>query len=134
MGRKTLETFPSALPKREHIVITGNDGYEPPFPVTLTSSLEEAISRVGEHELAFITGGGTIYRQAMEFATHIELTRIHTELDGDTYFPTIENDRWKLLWNQYHPADARHAYSFTFEHYIRKDLQKHPDSSVPWLS
>jgi len=133
MGRRTLETFPRALPNREHIVISRNPDYIPPFPVTLTGSLEEAIERVEASELAFIIGGGNIYRQSMDIATHIELTRIHTELQGDTFFPEIDTARWQLLWTKYHPADERHAFSFTFQHFIRNDLQGSPDSSVPWL-
>lgn len=133
MGRKTLETFPSPLPNREHIAISRNPDYEPPFPVALAGSLEEAISRVGRDELAFVIGGGKIYEQAMEKATHIELTRIHAELEGDTYFPRINPDHWQLFWQQYHPADERHAYSFTFQHFIRKDLLHTPGVIVPWL-
>ena len=44
MGRKTLETFPSPLPKREHIVITRNPNYQPPFDCTVVGSLEEALA------------------------------------------------------------------------------------------
>lgn len=134
MGRKTLETFPRPLPHREHIVISSNPDYRPPFPVTVVRSLDEALRQLGSDELGFVIGGGTIYQQALDRATHIELTRIHTTLEGDTYFPVLDPGRWHLFWQQYHPADERHAYSFTFQHFIRKDLLQTPGVVVPWLT
>lgn len=133
MGRKTLETFPRPLPNREHIVVSGTPGYQPPFAVLIVSSLEEALERVGNEELAFVIGGGTIYRQALPMATHVELTRIHTEIEGDTFFPELDPSQWQLVWQQYHPTDKRHEYSFTFQHFIRKELWNVPGAAVPWL-
>ncbi|MEM9649630.1 MAG: dihydrofolate reductase [Bacteroidota bacterium] len=119
MGRKTLESFPKALPNREHIAITRERGYTPKFQCEMVHSLEDAIALVGNHERAFIIGGGEIYKQAMDHATDIELTRIHASFEADTFFPPIDETQWKLTKEESHPKDEKHAYSFTYLTYTR---------------
>jgi len=120
MGRKTLESFPEALPKREHIVVTRNQNYVPKFPCKVVHSIESAIALVNSEERAFVIGGGEIYRQAMEFATDIELTRIHNSFGADTFFPEIDEIDWELMEEEYHPKDDQHKYDFTYLSYRRK--------------
>lgn len=120
MGRKTLESFPRALPNREHIAITRDVAYQPKFPCTIVHSLKEAIALVDQEEISFIIGGGEIYKQAMAFATHIELTRIHAPFEADTFFPEIDENIWQLTEEQYHPKDERHLFDFTYQSFSRK--------------
>jgi len=120
MGRKTLESFQKALPDREHIVITRDPDYVPKFPARTVHSLEEAIALVGGDQTAFIIGGGEIYRQSMDLATDIELTRIHESFVADTFFPEIDSHQWELIGEEYHPKDGRHPHDFTYLSYTRK--------------
>ncbi len=120
MGRKTLESFPKALPNREHIAITRDEGYKPPFSCTVVHSLENAIGLVGASEKAFIIGGGEIYKQAMAVATDIELTRIHNSFEADTFFPEIDKNEWDLVKEKFHPMDEKHQFSFTYQTFRRK--------------
>ncbi|MBT8188198.1 MAG: dihydrofolate reductase [Croceitalea sp.] len=120
MGRKTLESFPKALPKREHIVITRELAYQPKFDCTVVHSLEDAIEIAAQDEQAFIIGGGEIYQQAMGVANKIELTRIHESFEADTFFPEIDSNVWQLINEVYHPKDERHRFDFTYLTYVRK--------------
>ncbi|SNZ00937.1 dihydrofolate reductase [Flagellimonas pacifica] len=120
MGRKTLESFPKALPNREHIVVTRDQNYAPKFPCTVVHSLEDAIALISNDECAFIIGGGEIYKQAMDFATDIELTRIHDSFEADTFFPKIDTTAWEIVSEEYHPKDDKHQYDFTYLTYQRK--------------
>ncbi|MEZ4810513.1 MAG: dihydrofolate reductase [Allomuricauda sp.] len=120
MGRKTMESFPRPLPHREHIVITRDQDYAPKFSCTLVHSLEEALDLIGNDETGYIIGGGEIYRQSMDFATDIELTRVHASVDADTFFPKIDGSQWKLVSKEHHPKDERHPYAFTYLTYRRK--------------
>ena len=120
MGRKTFESFPKPLPKREHIVITRDKEYVPKFPCTLVHALEEAVALAKNDPTAFIIGGGEIYRQAMTIASKIELTRIHASFEADTFFPEIDLEQWKLIKEEYHPKDERHSYDFTYQTFFRK--------------
>ncbi len=122
MGRKTLESFPKPLPKREHIVITRDTNYTPKFPCTVVHTLEEAIALTKEDPSAFIIGGGEIYAQAMEVATKIELTRIHASFEADTFFPEIDSEQWELIKEVHHPIDGRHSYDFTYQTYLKKTV------------
>ncbi|NAY92286.1 dihydrofolate reductase [Muricauda sp. JGD-17] len=120
MGRKTLESFPKPLPQREHIVITRDRNYVPKFPCTVVHSLGAALDLVEENEAAFIIGGGEIYSQAMAHATNIELTRIHTSFEADTFFPEIDETQWTLVKEAHHLKDDKHNHDFTFLTYKRK--------------
>lgn len=120
MGRKTLESFPKPLPKREHIVVTRDKNYKPKFDCTVFHSLDEAIAFASNDDLSFIIGGGDIYRQAMPYATDIELTRIHSEFEADTFFPEIDQTHWELVNSAYHAKDEKHPHDFTYLTYRRK--------------
>ncbi|MDR2942821.1 MAG: dihydrofolate reductase [Treponema sp.] len=59
-------------------------------------SLSTAIEHCAGYEKVFICGGESIYRQALSLADKIELSVIHRQYDGDTYFPEIDNACWKI--------------------------------------
>lgn len=119
MGRKTFETFPKPLPNRTHIIITRQEDYDVPASCIVVNSLEKALDLVTEQDESFIIGGGEIYDLAMPFADKIELTRVHTELEADTFFPIIDENQWKVVREEFHDKDVKHQYSFTFLTYIK---------------
>ncbi len=119
MGRKTFETFPKPLPNRTHIVITRKDNYLKK-DATVVSSLEKALEFAKNDEQPFIIGGGEIYDLGMEVADKIELTRVHGTFDADTFFPEIDEEKWELVAEEFHPKDEKHDYAFTYLTYVRK--------------
>ncbi|HEY0091931.1 MAG TPA: dihydrofolate reductase [Flavobacterium sp.] len=120
MGRKTFESLPGILPNRRHIVITRQQGYHPEGCI-IVDSLNNAIKLVPETEDAFIIGGGEIFKMSMAIADKIELTRVHAEIEGDTFFPEIDPKTWQLDFEEFHPKDERHIYDFTFQTFSRRD-------------
>ncbi len=120
MGRKTFESFPKPLPNRTHVVITRQKDYKAPEGVIIVHSLDDAIDATKTDPQPFIIGGGQIYKQAMDIADKIELTRVHHEFDADTYFPKIDASIWKETANVFHKKDANHDYEFSFLTYERK--------------
>ena len=60
-------------------------------------SLSSAIKYCADYQKIFICGGETIYRQAMAFANKIELTLIHNNYEGDTFFPEIDPACWSQV-------------------------------------
>lgn len=120
MGRKTFESFPKPLPNRTHIIITRQKNYTVPENCIVVSSLNEAISICPKNEENFIIGGGQIYKQSIEIADKIELTRVHTSIEADTFFPEINTNDWELIEKHHHPKDEKHIYDFTYLTYIRK--------------
>ncbi|MFS4417708.1 dihydrofolate reductase [Maribacter sp. 2307ULW6-5] len=121
MGRKTFESFPKPLPKRTHLIITRNRDYSVDHPdCQVVHSLGEALALV-EGEPAFIIGGGEIYQQGEAFADVLELTRVHAAFEADAFFPEISDTLWKLVAEEHHPKDERHAHAFTYRTYHKKD-------------
>ena len=114
MGRKTWESFPRPLPNRTHIVITRDLNYKAENAIVV-HSLEDALAYSKDEQQVFIIGGGEIYTLGMDYATHIELTRVHNEYEADAFFPTIDTNTWKLTKSVFHDVDDRHKSGFTFE-------------------
>ncbi len=117
MGRLTWESLPGLLPQRKHIVVTRNKNYQADGAVVV-HSLEAALEEAGRVDEIMIVGGGCLYTEALPLANRIYLTRIHQEIDGDTYFPQLD-DAWQVVAREDHRADKknRHDYSFlTLEH------------------
>ena len=119
MGRKTFESFPKLLPNRTHVIVTRQEDYHPEGTL-VADSLKKAIALSGTDEQPFIIGGGEIYKLGMEVADRIELTRVHGTFEADTFFPEIPEEDWKLTAEEFHPADDRHKYAFTYLTYQRK--------------
>jgi dihydrofolate reductase len=121
MGRKTFESMSSKpLNGRLNIIITRNK-YWVSEEVTVVHTMEEAIAlatKFSYNELLVI-GGGEIYEMALPLAQKIWLTRVHTTIEGDVYFPTLNAD-WELVSSTQNTADEKHAFSFDFECWKRK--------------
>ena len=119
MGRKTFDSFPGLLPNRKHIVISRNKNISFSDEVTVVNNFEDAIRETGDDENPFIIGGGQIYKLAMDLVDKIELTRVHKEFKADTFFPKIDEDKWKLIHEEFNEKDERHQFSFTYKTYIK---------------
>ena len=118
MGRKTFESFPKPLPNRTHIIITRDKNYKA-HSCLIAHSLEEAFALAASDANPFVIGGGEIYHLAMPFADEIELTRVHTQVEADAYFPEIPNDEWELIGEEFHDKDEKHEHSFTYQTFKR---------------
>ncbi|ALM48725.1 diacylglycerol kinase [Flavobacterium psychrophilum] len=120
MGRKTFESFPSALPNRTSVIITRQSDYKADGCIVV-GSLDEAIAVSPKDEEVFIIGGGEIYNQSIDRADKLDLTRVHAEFpDADAYFPQIDESKWELSEAIFHPRDEKHAYEMTFQTYLKK--------------
>ena len=119
MGRKTFDSFPGLLPNRKHIVISRNKNISFSDEVTVVNNFEDAIRETGDDENPFIIGGGQIYKLAMDLGDKIELTRVHEEFKADTFFPKIDENKWKLIDEEFNEKDERHQFSFTYKTYIK---------------
>ena len=93
MGRKTFESFPKPLPNRTHVIITRQKDYQVPDGCIVVPSLEKAIAFCPKDEEVYIIGGGEIYKQSIDIADKVELTRVHTSVEADTFFPEINPEK-----------------------------------------
>ena len=120
MGRKTFESFPKPLPNRTHIVITRQLNYKVPEGVKVVNSLEAAIEASKEDSCPYVIGGGEIYKQGLGFVDLIELTKVHHNFEGDTFFPEIDVKIWEEINCVYNEKDDLHKYPFSFITYKRR--------------
>ncbi len=121
MGRKTFASIKKPLPGRKLIVITRNPTYRVEGG-TIVHDITAALAvaeQAGETEV-FIAGGGAIYRATLALADKIYLTAIKAQLDGDTFFPSINANQWEEVKRIHHPADERHSYAYDFVELVRK--------------
>lgn len=121
MGRKTFESFPKPLPNRTHIVITRQTEFKVPDGVIVVNNMKDALDAASNDQQPFIIGGGEIYKQAMPLADKLEITRVHANFENaDTFFPEIDNTKWKEVSRTTHDSDDKHQFAFSFITYLRK--------------
>jgi dihydrofolate reductase len=121
MGRKTFESMGSRLlPGRLNIILTHQknlviEGAQ------VVNTLEEAIALATQKDYKelMVIGGGQIYEMALPVANKVWLTRVHTNIDGDTFFPNLGTE-WHKHTIESHHADEKHAFDFDFECWQRK--------------
>jgi dihydrofolate reductase len=121
MGRKTFESMGSKpLNGRLNIIITRNKNWVSE-DVTVVHTMEEAIALADKfsYKELLVIGGGEIYEMALPMAVKIWLTRVHTTIEGDVYFPKLNTD-WEMVSSTQNTADEKHKFSFDFECWKRK--------------
>ncbi|KAI8636434.1 dihydrofolate reductase-like domain-containing protein [Parasitella parasitica] len=112
MGRVTWESIPPKfrpLDNRFNIVVSRNLDYKlfpeatPPNAV-LKNSFASALEAVDptKHGRVFVIGGAQMYSLAMqhEECSHIVLTRVKSTVACDTFFPPIDNKKFRLANHQ----------------------------------
>lgn len=121
MGRKTFESVNKILPGRFNIVITHQPQWKADG-VIVASDLNEALKKaaVTNCKEYFVIGGGEIYKQAFEMADRIYMTRVHTSIEGDTFFPVIDDKNWQLISNQDFATNEKHKFAYSFQTWIKK--------------
>jgi dihydrofolate reductase len=111
MGRKTWESIGKPLPGRRNIVVTRDGNYEADG-AEVAGSVEAALQMAeasGAAEVSII-GGGEIYRRAFDRADRLDVTHVLAEVDGDTYFPSIDPARWEAISSEDVPAGEKDSY------------------------
>ncbi len=122
VGRRTWDEVGMPLPGREMVVVTRSTNFVADG-ATVVHSIEEALEVAGGDEEPFIGGGAYIYRLALDkgLVDRLYITRVHAVIEGDTFFPEIDLERWDLLSESRHEADEKNEYDCTFEVYDRKN-------------
>ena len=121
MGRKTFDSIGKPLPGRMNIVITSNTDWKVDG-VQVAANIDDAIklAETANAKEIFITGGGEIYKQTIVIADKIYITKVNTIIDGDVYFPEIDETVWELSFEKNVKADEKNAFDMSFQTWIRK--------------
>jgi len=119
MGRKTFESVDGPLPGRTIVVITHDPGYHADGAL-VAPSLERALDMSQIDDEIFIGGGSQIFELALRVADRMYLTRVHGEVEGDTFFPEFDDvTEWELVDAEHCDADEKNQYHYSFITYER---------------
>jgi len=114
MGRLTFETIGKVLPGRRSIVLTRQADYEQEG-IDVVTTVKAALELAGDAEEVMIIGGGKVYEQFLPMTDRIYLTRVHEEFDGDTFFPEIDEDEWRIVSSEPMPPNDQRPFSISFQ-------------------
>ena len=115
MGRKTFESLPAPLQGRKNIVLSRQSAEAE--GAVVVKNFDDAVFLAKQMDMkeVMVIGGGEIYQLAFEKAKRIYLTRVDAEPEGDTWFPAIDPKKWKLVRQENHEADEKHACNYSFQ-------------------
>ena len=115
MGRKTFESFGSRPLKNRHNIIVSRDSrYTAGAGADVAGSFDEALACAGEVDEVMVIGGASFYRQLIDQADRLYLTRIHAEFDGDSWFPWYDAEQWETRFSEHHEADSDNPFAYSF--------------------
>ncbi|MBE5939970.1 MAG: dihydrofolate reductase [Lachnospiraceae bacterium] len=117
MGKNTLESFPNSKPlkNRVNIVIALEKDYKVEGAVVV-NSIEEALEEISKYnsEDVYVIGGGSIYKQMLDYCDTAYVTYVDYGYEADTYFPNLdERDDWKMV------EEGEEQTYFDIEYYFR---------------
>jgi len=118
MGRKTWDSIGRPLPGRQNIVITRQADFVAEG-CDVVASADEAIAATAGAGEVMVIGGSQVYSLFLPNAERLYLTRVHAEVEGDAFFPEIDESRWRLVNDELHSADDRNAFDYSFRTYER---------------
>ncbi len=113
MGRKTHDSIGRPLPGRENIIITRDKTYQAEG-CTILNSIDEIFEHCKDIEEVMITGGSEIYKHTLDQATRLYLTEVHTEIEGDTFFPEFNRAEWSEVSREAYTADEKNDFDYSF--------------------
>jgi dihydrofolate reductase len=125
MGRKTFISLRRPLPGRTNIVITRDANFSAAGAVVTRSLADALVVAKGDAlrrlatEIAVI-GGAEIYAASMPLADRLEVTEVHTKIEGDTFFPAIDPSVWQEISRTRNSATADDTADYSYVTYRRQ--------------
>jgi dihydrofolate reductase len=118
MGRRTFDSIGRVLPGRDSIVLSRSGDFGPDgliVAASLDDALEKATARAEARRVdaIMVIGGARLFAETLPMADFIHLTRVHASPPGDTFFPALDETRWRETWRDAHPSGKDHS-AFTF--------------------
>lgn len=124
MGRKTFDSIGRPLPGRLNIVVTRQAGWQQDG-VRVTHSLDEAIALAEAQALidgvdeVMLIGGAQLYEVGLAKADKIYLTRVDTTIEGDAFFPELDESQWQEISRKNFSACEKNPYDYAFCELVR---------------
>jgi dihydrofolate reductase (trimethoprim resistance protein) len=113
MGRRSYQEIGSPLPNRKTIIISTTENIVADNCKTAKSLIEALELAKGEDEV-FIAGGGQVYKDALPYSDKIYITVIDKIIDGNIYFPKIDEDNFIKTYEERIEGEIPYTY-YTYE-------------------
>ena len=111
-GERLLNLVGKPLPNRTNWVVTRDKGYKVEG-CEMFYSIDEVLKACNDEEI-FITGGAEIFSKFLPYADKLYITLINESFEGDTFFPAINEENWKLVSNIKGERDEKNPYDYDF--------------------
>ncbi len=119
MGRKTWYSIPSKyrpLPDRLNLVLTSNPkGLETCKEVESLDKALFAAEQVPGYTEAVLIGGQRVYEEGIDLCDTLYLTTLDAIFPGDTFFPDINMNQWRIAKEEHYPTIKGRDIAFTFQ-------------------
>lgn len=132
MGQRTFESLGigqdgkpgKPLLNRRNIILTLDKTFTR-TDAEVAYSLEELDQLIKttsqKDEEFFVIGGGQIYKLFIDKADKLYITHVSVSVpDADTYFPTIDTNKWQKMSEDKHERDEKNIYDCNFVIYEKK--------------
>jgi len=127
MGRKTFDSMGKPLRDRRNLIISQNSHLVIPGAEVFTSlaaAIEASNASGNVEDLKnsdiFVIGGEAIYREALPLANRVYMTRIHSHVEGDAFFPEVDWKDWEVVSSREAEADSRNEFAATYVVFQRR--------------
>jgi dihydrofolate reductase len=102
MGKRTYESIGKPLPNRRMVIVSTTLTEAPGCEVYPSLALALDAARQTD-AMPFVIGGHAMYQAALPLATHVYLTRVERNVDGDTFFPAFDEQGWNVTTREEAP-------------------------------
>lgn len=131
IGKPTLMTRPTYLSipakyrplrDRQNVIVTRQEGFKERGCIVCHSFLDTLNLFSCDAEI-MIAGGGELYEQALTYkrVDMVLRTIVHSQFEGNVYFPPLGDDEWVLIHSTHQEADEKNFFALTWETYVRRE-------------
>ncbi len=120
MGRRTWDSLPKRpLPGRLNVVLSNDGSFEPQGAV-VCETFDEAVQIAREQasddgaEEVCVIGGASVYELAWPRAKRLYITEVEAEVEGDTVIAPFDENAWREVKREAHPASDEDQFPFVF--------------------
>lgn len=121
MGRKTFESIGRPLPNRKNIILTRDKEYKQD-KCLIINDIQDILNfaQSKPHYEIFIIGGAEIYKEFLEYADRLYVTKVNTEMsDLDAFFPEWDKSKYKRIGHKTFSKDDKNQFDFDFSVFER---------------
>lgn len=128
MGENTLLSFPNSKPlkNRTNIVLSMDRSHDYEGVINV-HTFTDFLTSIKEHlktDDVYVIGGASIYRQMLDYADLVYLTKVDADGEAEVFFPDLDhNPSYRLISETPYEDDNGYPISFTvYENLNRKPL------------